>query len=62
MAAAIMHDTTQTTAGQKNHLVFPGVRAQRPAVAEDNRLPLAQSLKKISVPSFVIHVGIGVLR
>src|SRR5882724_6183397 len=35
---AIMRDTAVSPLGEKQHLVFPGVRAQRPPVAEHNRL------------------------
>ena len=38
VAAAIMRDAAIAARGQKEHLVFPGVRAQRPAVAEDHGL------------------------
>src|SRR6266850_6096304 len=38
MAASVVRDAAVTFGTQKQHLVFPGVRAQRPAMAEDNRL------------------------
>ena len=38
VAAAVMRDAAVAARGQKEHLVFEGVRAQRPAVAEDDRL------------------------
>jgi len=48
MAAAVMRDTAVSMGGQKHHLVFPGVRAQGPAMAEDDGLSLA--------PVFVVHL------
>ena len=44
MAAAVMGDAAISAGGQKEHLVFKGVRAQRPAMAEDDGLPVPQSL------------------
>ena len=44
MAAAVMGDAAVAAGGQKHHLVFPGVRAQRPAVAEDDGLSAAPVL------------------
>src|SRR5712692_7130270 len=41
MAAAVMRDAAVSAVGQKQHLVFPGVRAQGPAMAENYRLSLA---------------------
>src|SRR6266550_5675536 len=41
MASSIMGDTAITALRQKEHLILECVRAQRPAVAEDNRLSLA---------------------
>jgi len=35
MAAAIVRDTTICLVAQKHHLVFPGFRAEGPAVAAD---------------------------
>ena len=36
VTAAVVRDTAVAVEAQKHHLVFPGVRAQRPAVAEDH--------------------------
>src|SRR5262249_35249199 len=44
MAATIVRDTPIPTQAEKHHLVFPGIGAQRPAVAEDDRLSLAPVL------------------
>src|SRR5713226_1635911 len=44
MAAAVMRDAAISAVGQKQHLVFPGVRAQGPAMAENYRLSLAPVL------------------
>src|SRR5215468_3126246 len=44
MAAAVMGNAAVAARGQKEHLVFPGVRAQRPAVAEDDGLSTAPVL------------------
>ena len=41
MASSIMGDTAITALRQKEHLILECIRAQRPAVAEDNRLSLA---------------------
>src|SRR5207249_11273289 len=38
VAATVMGDATVSTRGQEHHLVFPGVRSQRPAVTEDDGL------------------------
>ena len=38
MAAAVVRDAAVAACGQEDHLVFPGVGAQRPAVAEDHGL------------------------
>ena len=48
VSAAIMRDAAITALRQKEHLVFEGVGTQRPAVAEDHRLPLA--------PVFVVNL------
>ena len=40
VTAAVVRDTAVAVEAQKHHLVFPGVRAQRPAVAEDHGLSL----------------------
>src|SRR5262249_2819243 len=37
-------DAAVAARGQKEHLVFPGVRGERPAVTEDHRLPTAPVL------------------
>jgi hypothetical protein len=39
MAAAVMGDAAVSVVTEEEHLVFPGVRAQRPAKAEDDGLP-----------------------
>src|SRR5262249_18413186 len=44
VTAAIVSDTAVSARGQKNHLVFPCVRAQRPAVAENHGLSLSPVL------------------
>jgi len=44
VAAAVVGDAPVAAGGQKEHLVLEGVRAQRPAVAEDDRLTSSQSL------------------
>src|ERR1035437_8109990 len=44
MAAAVMGDAAVSAGAQKHHLVFPGVRAQRPAMAEDHGLSAAPVL------------------
>ena len=50
VAAAIMGDAAVSVRGQKHHLVFPGIRAQRPAMAEDHGLPTA--------PVFVVEFDV----
>jgi hypothetical protein len=50
MAAPIMGDASVPTGSEKEHLVFPGIRAQRPAMAEDHRLSAA--------PIFVIDLDV----
>jgi hypothetical protein len=40
MAAAVMGDAAIAARSQKCHLVFPGVCAEGPSMAEDNRLSL----------------------
>src|SRR5262245_49101561 len=42
--AAIMRDAPIAPGGQEEHLVLPGVRAERPPVAEDDGLPRAPVL------------------
>src|ERR1700692_3573034 len=44
MAAPVMRNAPEAALAQKQHLVFPRVRAQRPAMAENYRLPLAPIL------------------
>ena len=44
MAAAVMGDAAVAAGGQKEHLVFPGIRAERPAMAEDYGLSAAPVL------------------
>lgn len=44
MATAVMGDAAKAVGGQEYHLVFPGVRAQRPAMAEDYGLSGASVL------------------
>jgi hypothetical protein len=38
VAAAVMSDAAVATRREKDHLVFPGIGRQRPAVTEDDRL------------------------
>ncbi len=45
VAAAIMRDAAVAARGQEEHLVVPGVRAQGPAVAEDDGLARAPVLE-----------------
>src|SRR5437762_1696397 len=40
MTTAVVRNTSESVLTQENHLVFPCVRAQRPAVTEDYRLSL----------------------
>jgi hypothetical protein len=44
VAATVVGDATVAVRGQEEHLVLKRVRGQRPAVAEDDRLPLAPVL------------------
>ena len=44
MSAAVVRDTAIAALGQKEHLVFEGIRRERPAVAEDDCLTLAPVL------------------
>src|SRR5438094_213082 len=44
VAAAVMGDAAVAAGSQKEHLVFPGVRAQRPAMTEDHGLSAAPVL------------------
>jgi hypothetical protein len=46
MAAAVMADAAVAVGGQQGHLVFPGVRAQRPAMAEHHGLAAAPALNR----------------
>jgi hypothetical protein len=41
---AMMRDAAVSARSQKEHLIFEGVRGERPAVAEDHRLPGAPVL------------------
>ncbi len=41
VAAAVMTDAAKAVGGQEEHLVFPGIHGQRPAVAEEHRRPAA---------------------
>jgi hypothetical protein len=55
VAAAVMGDAAVSVGAYEEHLVLPGVRAQRPAVAEDDGLALP--------PVLVVEVdGSRVLR
>ena len=45
MTAAIVGDHPISVLAQEEHLVFPGVRAQRPAMTEDDGLPRAPVLE-----------------
>ena len=49
VAAPVMRHAAVTAIGEEHHLIFPGVRAERPAVAENHRLPFA--------PIFVINLS-----
>src|SRR5260221_5277885 len=53
VAAPVVRDATVAARGEEEHLVFEGVRAERPAVAEDDGLALA--------PVLVVDLG-AVLR
>ena len=44
MAAAVVGNAAIPMGAQKQHLIFPGVRAQRPAMAEDHGLSTAPIL------------------
>ena len=44
VAAAIVRDAAVAVEAEEDHLVFPGVGAERPAVAEDDGLSAPQSL------------------
>jgi hypothetical protein len=58
MAAPVVRAAAVSTLGQKQHLVFEGVCAQGPALAEDDGLPLAPMLTQTGSPrSFVIKRG-----
>jgi hypothetical protein len=45
MAAPVMGYAAAPSRGEKKHLVFPRIRGQRPAVAEDNGLTFAPILE-----------------
>jgi hypothetical protein len=51
MATAVMGNAAVSVGGQKHHLVLPGVRAQRPAMAEDYGLTAA--------PVFVVKINVA---
>ncbi len=62
MATAVMGEAAVAAGGQKQHLVFPGVRAQRPAMAEDYGLSAAPVLVVdldaagvLSTYTYIIH-------
>jgi hypothetical protein len=44
MSAAIMRDATISAVSQEKHLIFLGIRAERPSVAEHYWLPFAPVL------------------
>jgi len=44
MTSPVMSDAAVTARCQEEHLIFKGICAERPAVAEDHGLPGAQSL------------------
>ena len=44
MPAPVVGDATISTLGQKNHLIFPGISAKRPAMAENDWLSLSSVL------------------
>ncbi len=46
MAATVMRDGTIALGGHEERLVVPGIRIERPAVAEDDGLPRAPILVK----------------
>ena len=45
MAAAVMRDAAVTAVGQEHHLIFPGIRAKGPAMAEYDGLPFSPVLE-----------------
>ena len=57
MTAAIVRDAAIAVRRQKEHLVFDGIRAERPAVTENDWLPLAPVIVIDLRPSFVVIVG-----
>src|SRR5215831_7970459 len=44
MAAAVMGDAPVAVGGEIEHLIFPGIRTQRPAMTKDHGLPFAPVL------------------
>src|SRR5207237_10346542 len=44
MAAAIVGDAAISAGAEEDHLIFPGIGAQRPAMAEDDRPPASPIL------------------
>ena len=49
MAPAVVRDAAIAVAGEEHHLVFEGIGAEGPAVAEDDRLTFA--------PVLVVNLG-----
>jgi hypothetical protein len=49
MATPVVSDAAVSAVGKEDHLVFPGIGAQRPAVAEDHRLSLPPVLSILAV-------------
>lgn len=43
MPAAVVADTTISVRGKEEHLIFPRVRAERPSVAESDRLAVLRT-------------------
>ena len=56
--APIVGDGAEAVRGHEEHLRFPAVGVQRPAVAEDDRLPGAPVLVVDPVPSFTTIVSL----
>lgn len=60
MAPAVMSDAAAPPGGRKQHLVFPGVCAQRPAVAgDDGVVHCPKFIWHVCVPSLVVIVIMG---
>jgi hypothetical protein len=49
MATPVVSDAAVSTVGKEDHLIFPGIGAQTPAVAEDHRLSLPPVLSILAV-------------